>query len=239
MSTIETERGGAQLPPTSTGETLGNRDEARAASGVAAGGSFIGALAGAAAVVLAIIGLAGEVSAYMAPIAVIVLGVGLIFEGATAVARRAQMLEDRLDTDVGDAEVGGGLSGEFLAGLAGIVLGILALIGMVSVTLVSVAVLVFGAALLLGSVATSQLCCAPASDVCDAVRAAMREAAIGAAGAKAMVGLAAIVLGILALVHATDFNPPLLNLVALLVLGVSFLLSGLAVGGRMVSMMRQ
>ena len=58
----------------------------------------------------------------------------------------------------GTAEFGGaGLSGHFLAGAAGVVLGVLTLLGIASIVLTSVALVAFGAAMVLSSNSDSRL----------------------------------------------------------------------------------
>src|SRR5262249_44298677 len=132
----------------------------RTAEVAVTGGSMIEAIAGIAAVVLAIFGLANVLALPLLSVAVIVVGVGLVFAGAAMAVRRTRLLTDTAGFQVSAAEFGGGGMGiEVLAGLAGIVLGVLALIGLVPVVLNAVAALVFGAALLLSSGGTARLSC--------------------------------------------------------------------------------
>jgi hypothetical protein len=116
------------------------------------------------------------------------------------------------------AGLGSGWATIFLAGMAGIVLGILALLGVASIELVAIAVIGFGAALLISSSASMHLHVAagmPANP--NPLREQLiRESARDKAGLQTMAGLAAIVLGILAL---SGFTPVTLMLVALLGLG--------------------
>ncbi len=189
---------------------------------IAAGGSMVESLAGVTAAILAILGLAGVDPLYMLTIAIIAIGVALLAEGA-AVAAKSHATGSLADA---------GMSAEFLAGIAGIVLGVLALLGMMPIVLSAAAMLVFGGALLLGAGAGTEL----ASTVHPMrMGETTRKATMGAAGAKVLVALAVIVLGILALV---GFEPTLLLLVAALALGAVLLLNGLAVGGRMVAALR-
>ena len=153
---------------------------------------FIGAVA---TLALAIAGLAGVFSERLAAIAVIVLGAAIWIEGGVFMTSEAT--EDGAGARA--PEWSGGLGAEFLGGLCGIVLGILALLGVVPMILLSVAVLVFGAAFLLsnrtGFVSSSQ----------------------------SMFGLAGLTLGLLAV---CGLSPLTLVLVALVCLGASALFNG-------------
>jgi len=189
---------------------------------IAAGGSMLESLAGVTAAILAILGLAGVEPLYMLTIAIIAIGVALLAEGAAVAAKSAAA------GSVAEA----GMNAELLAGMAGIVLGVLALLGMTQLVLSAAAMLVFGGALLLSAGAATER----ASTVHpQRLGETPRKTALGAAGAKVLVALAVVVLGILALV---GFEPQLLLLVAALALGAVLLLNGLAVGGRMVAALR-
>jgi hypothetical protein len=101
--------------------------------------------AGIAAIVLAILGLAGVSTGVLASITVIVIGVGLLVQGFNTGAEqaRATPIANRVP------EFGAEVMVSFIAGVAGIVLGILALIGIRAPDLVPAALIVFGGALLL------------------------------------------------------------------------------------------
>ncbi len=175
--------------------------------------------------VLAILGLTGIEQGYMLPIAALAIGAALLIEGGVMITRYADMTAEL--PHHGSMEFGGGVTAEFLGGCAGIVLGVLALVGVVPQVLVSVAVLVFGSALLLGSGATSRLRNFDfASTQHPMAHELAREATLAASGAQALVGLSAVVLGILALTHIA---PVTLTLVALLIVGASIVLTGSAV----------
>jgi hypothetical protein len=162
------------------------------------GGIMGETIAAIAVIALAIVGLAGVFSETLAAIATIVLGAGILVEGGFFAS--AQGVEDRR---LGDP--GAFFSAGFLGGIAAVVLGILALLGIYSATLLAIAVLVLGAAFLLSSGAAFDF------------------------GGHALGGLAAVVLGILAIVGVSR---PALVLVALLVLGSMALFSGAAMGAR-------
>lgn len=151
-------------------------------------GGLLGEAIGSIAVIaLAIIGLAGVWSINIAAIATIILAAAILIEGG--VFAGTEMLVRRGEL----------ANTELLAGVAGVVLGILALLGVASGTLVSVAVLVFGGCMLFSRLAE------------------------GAYGSRMLVGIAAVVLGILAVVGVSQ--APLV-LVALLCLGAMELFAG-------------
>jgi hypothetical protein len=216
-------------------------DETR--SEIAAGVSVGEVLGGLSVVVLAILGLAGIYPLWLAAIAAIVLGASLLCAGGEMMARFSRLLQ---------ASAGGhheiemsGTSAEFLGGAAGIVLGILALIGFaapVPWTLLAVAAIVFGATLLLGAGALARLNSAAwasrfaAHDATrhDVTRQVASEMVSASSGASLLVGLAAIVLGILAL---TNVVPITLTLIAFLCLGAAVVMNGTAVSSKMLSFM--
>jgi hypothetical protein len=199
---------------------------------VLAGGSFGEAIAGLATVVLAIIGLAGGLPVYMAAIATIVIGVGLVLEGGALAAR----FTNALGTAQTRIDLSGGMSAEVLGGFTGIILGILSLVGLVPLILTAVSAIVFGAVLVLSCRTASRLNTAVIDGMTgmrETSRAVARELVNGAAGMQALIGLAGVILGILAVVGVARLD---LTLVALLVLGVAVVLTGTAVGSRMLSM---
>lgn len=182
-------------------------------------GSMMESVGAIAAIALAIVGLAGVISVTVAAIATIIVGASLLIEGGTAGVTYRQLASRPGESEAQATELSRGVTSEFLGGMAGIVLGILALFGESSAVLMSVAVLVFGAALLLSSASTSQL-------------SLLSGTAAPATGGQVLTGLAAVVLGILAII---GIQPLILVLVALLSLGASALFSGSIIGGRMVS----
>lgn len=210
--------------------------EGETSTQVAAGGSMVEAIAGLAALVLAIIGLVstGNVTFYMLTIATIVVGVAVMLQGASMGARVSSSF-GRVG-GAGTAEFGSGISAQFLGGAAGIVLGVLAILNVVPLTLVSVSVLVFGSVLLLGGGMASQVSQLETTRTTTYARDMTQAVASGAAGSHALIGLASIILGILAL---CGINPTILNLVALLTLGAGIALSGTAIAGHMAAALRR
>jgi hypothetical protein len=204
---------------------------------VVAGGSITEAICGAAAVVLAIIGLTGTYPGYMASVATIAFGVAMLAQGGAIAARYSRLIRETTPYEWDSrTEIGGGMGAEFLAGGAGVVLGILGLLGIAPATLLPIAVIVFGGALLLGSSATADLSTVSAPPVNERFAHIARQASVAASGAQVLVGVTAIVLGIIALVGVDTL---VVTLVALLVVGASVLFSGTAVSSRMASVMRR
>jgi hypothetical protein len=204
---------------------------------VVAGGSITEAICGAATAVLAIIGLTGTMPGYMASVATIAFGVALVAQGGAVAARHSHLLREATPLEWGaHTEVGGGIGAEMLAGGAGVVLGILGLLGIGTGTLIPIAVIVFGGALLLGSSAGVDVGGVAAGGPGSTFAHVAHQATVAASGGQVLLGIAAIVLGIIALV---GFDPLLITLVALLVVGASVLLSGAAVSSRMASVLRR
>jgi hypothetical protein len=197
---------------------------------VVGGGTGIEAIAGIGTVVLAILGLAGILPLYMMAIATIVVGAGLLVGGGAG-ASRVHYLRSHAVSNMGFAELTGGLSTEFVGGFAGVVLGILALIGIAPAVLLPVAVIVFGGSLLIGAGATSRINRFPAfGDEYSHADAWSREATSAAVGGQVLIGLATVTLGILALV---GLNWMTLTLVALLGVGASTFFTGAALTSRL------
>ncbi len=201
-------------------------------------GGLLDALGGIAAAVLAILGLTGFDPAGMAGIATIVFGAALLVQGGTILSEYAEIIfRNGITTAAIDRMGGEGLSAMFLAGAGGIVLGVLALLGIASVALTAVAAIAFGSAFVLSSSSVRQLYLfqtqtLPTRSGRELLAGQM---ASGSAGIQLMVGLAAIVLGILAVAgHA----PTVLTLAALLLLGVTILITGSTLSGLVLSFMR-
>lgn len=203
---------------------------------------MVDAIGGAATVILAIVALSGIGQAMLAAIATIVFGAALLIQGGTMLTEFTRLMAPSGAGSTTEEAVGsGGLSALFLVGAAGIVLGVLALVGISAQTLTAAAVIAFGGALLLSSNSVWQLY--------QTKRASYRtgsartlsgaeflagEMASGSAALQCLSGLAAIVLGILAV---TGTNPTALTLVGLLVLGATVLLTGSTLTGAVMGFM--
>ncbi len=222
--------------------------EAITVENAAAYGGMIDAVGGVATIVLAICGLVNVAPPIMTAIATIVFGVALLIQGGTMVSEYAQAtVPAGLDSAAIDPFGGNSLAIVFLVGAAGIVLGILAILGINSGTLTPVAVIAYGTALLLSSNAVWRLyllrrasrvqTLASASSSMIGGEMVASEMASGSAGLQALAGLAAIVLGIIAL--AGNANDLTLNLVALLALGATLILTGSTLSATVMGFMRR
>lgn len=168
---------------------------------IAAGGIGLSALLGLVSIVLAILGLVHVAPYFLAGITAIAMGVAFLLSGGFSkewfTAPREHFFY----------EGEGAMSTDVMAGVGGIVLGILALLGVNANVLLPVSVLAFGVSLFMSSW-------------------------IGAShfsGIKCLTGLAGIVLGILAL---TSSIPITLTLVGFLTLGFGTLFSGSIMSGK-------
>ena len=203
-------------------------------------GGLADAIGGIATIVLAIIALAGTYPVILLSIAVIVFGATLLIQGGTLASEYESIMFPAGATSVSPEQFSvGGLGTLFLVGVAGIVLGILALVGIEAETLTAIAVIAFGASLLLSSNSIrhlSMLQTASRSDVPGAGAERLAgEMASGSASIQTLAGLAAIVLGILAV---AGIKQNILMLAALIVLGGAIILTGSALTGLVMGFMR-
>lgn len=179
-----------------------------------AGGS-LEILAGAAAVGLAVLGLAGAAPAATAAIAAIALAGALVGHGI-AVADRRTAVAARRDEEAGEthehAKLGEAAADEVLAGTFSVAFGVLALIGIEPVLLLGVTAIACGGTLVLAGPSRRLEFALP------------RAPLVAFAAAAIVAGLGATALGVIAL-----FGVPhalVLVLVALLAVGVVMLASG-------------
>ncbi len=198
-------------------------------------GGLVDAIGGIATIVLAIIALSGVHPTTLVAIATIVFSAALLIQGGTMLSEYTHMIFPAGAAAPTEEFGGGGLSALFLVGAAGIVLGVLALLGIYDLALTAVAVIAFGGALVLSSNAVWQLYRMKRSALRIAGARTISggeilasEMASGSAAMQCLGGLAAIVLGILAV---TGMNAAVLTLVGLLVLGATVLLAGSTLSG--------
>jgi len=189
---------------------------------------------------LAIIGLASVYPVLLAAIATIVIGGALLLEGAAIAARYSRLALEKSGA-AQEADISSGMSAEFIGGAAGVVLGVLALVGVAPEILIPVAALTFGASLLIGSAANARLnhmlMFVPRHEHGDEyLERIARETVNAASGAEFMIGAGASVLGILAIVRVGPWLA--LSLVAFLVVGTAVLLTGAAFSGKLLAFLR-
>jgi hypothetical protein len=205
-----------------------HRDHTATAAREIEGGSTTEAIGGAAAIVLAILGLLGVLPTVLASIASIAIGVGLIVAGGAIAARYERVLAGP-DTATVHREIAGGMGMEAFAGVAALVLGILALLGLSPMTLLAISAIAAGAGLLMASGSMARLESLVRWETVHDTESRMRDTIYAASGSEVLIGVGAIVLGILAL---TGHDPLTLVLVALLSIGASLLVSGSTIAGR-------
>lgn len=185
-----------------------------AAAATETSGIFAEAVGGIATMALAIIALAGTAPDFLLAIATIVFGAALLIEGTSIVTEYAMAA-----TPGAMGVAAGGLAAVFMSGLTGIILGVLALLGIHAGVLTAAAVITFGSALVLNSSSMLNLYTMKGQEGSEF----MMGGAVGTVGAQALAGIAAIILGILAVAGTQSMA---LNLVALLVLGAAILVTG-------------
>ncbi len=173
-------------------------------------------------------------------LATIVFGAALLIQGAAMLSEYAGIIFPEGATSATMDQFGGSsLSALFLAGAAGIVLGILALLGVHSDILTSIAIIAFGAGLLLSANSVRHLHVlkrmTESQTTLSGAAVVANEMAAGSVGVQSLAGLAGIVLGILALAGAYSV---VLDLAALIVLGATLVMTGSSLSATVVSFMR-
>ncbi len=165
------------------------------------GGTVGGGIIAIAGVVLAIIGLAGVYPQWLLAVATIAVGISFLIEGAAIASRLSELVHESTRGRVEMGELGSGVTGETLAGIAGIVLGVLGALNVYPAILLPVAAIVYGAGLILGAganVRINELIVVHREDEARA-RYAIRQAVLAMTGLQVFIGLAAATLGIIAL----------------------------------------
>jgi hypothetical protein len=187
----------------------------------AAVGPLTEGAAGIAAIVLCVIGLASIAPASMAAIAIVIIAAGLIVEGANTAVEysRAMMRAEAGAPEV--AELGADITAEFMAGGAGMVLGVLSLVGVNEAHLMPASLIVFGGALVLAGLSATRIGAISTLETVGGRTVAWRSELSPSRGLQMLIGAAAVVLGILALV-LTGMTV-VLSLVGLLAVGAALL----------------
>jgi hypothetical protein len=174
--------------------------------------------AGIAVIVLAVIALAGTASGALASILTIVVGVGLMVQAFNSAAEHSKVMAANVASV---PDLGGEVMVDGLSGATGIILGILAMVGINTPYLVSSALIVFGGALLLsGAIALSPR--ASQSTVPGGQAQVVSYQGLAATGGmEILIGIAAIVLGILSLMFVGSW---VLALVGFIAVGAALLM---------------
>jgi hypothetical protein len=185
--------------------------------------------AGIAVIVLAVIALAGFSAEALTSIAAIVVGGGLMVQAFNTAAETARALPADTAANQRAAALGSEVMVDCLSGLAGIVLGILALVGKNSGHLLPPALIVYGGSLLLSGAIGMPSRSIPHSSTETGSREVAYSGPLMASGAEVMIGFAAIVLGILSLALAPASS--ILVLVGFLTVGAALLLMSASFAG--------
>ncbi len=188
------------------------------------GASMLQGVAAVGAIALTIIGLVGIEPTLLLSIAAIVLGTALLISGGTVMARESKLFPSA-EQSYSEEIIGGGMAIDSLAGLAGIVLGILALIGIYPRLLLPIAAITFGGAMLLASGSLARMGKLTLTGSVKRRQWSARQSMYVASGIDFVFGAGAVVLGILALSGHSGF---LLTLVALLAIGCANLVTSMA-----------
>ncbi len=193
-------------------------------------GSLAEAMTGVGTVTVAILALANVLPLAFAAIGTIAVGAGLLFEGAAIAGRFDDLLTEAQRADLAHRFLGRGMAAESVGGVAGVVLGILALLSVDPLVLLPVAMIGFGAAFLFGTGASHDLNQFVLGDRASEERRRLtREAVTVANGGQVLLGLGALTLGILGVL---SIAPLTLTLVGLLAVGAAAMLAGTALSVR-------
>lgn len=183
-------------------------------------------------VILGILALAKIAPLTLVSIAVIVAGVLLVIDSAALTQQIAAALTAKAGHNLNAAALPNGLNAGVLGGMTGIVLGILAILGVAPQTLIAVAAIVFGAAVLFDFTARAQahaLRMTTSETPEQSAKLAMATASSTNTSAL-FAGVGLITLGILALAGIAG---EVLIAIAFLGLGAYFLLAEASEAGRL------
>lgn len=201
------------------------------------GGSLAESVAAGATVVLALIALSGIMVETILPVAVLLMGIAFLLEGGALSMRFSKLLVDASNDRLDKAELGVGVTSEFVGGAAGVIFGVLSLARLSLMTLLPVAVLVYGITLILSSGIAVRLNTLEleGSSASARFKEIAHVATTAAAGVEFVLGLSAVILGIIALSLPYNYT---LSVVAMLIIGISGVVTGSAVSARMSSLFR-
>ncbi|HUJ09546.1 MAG TPA: hypothetical protein VL171_05920 [Verrucomicrobiae bacterium] len=196
-------------------------------------GSMVEAIAGVGGIVLTCIALAGMASTILTAVVALVIGSAFILQGWAMGARYTHVIhEAESGTWSTAAELGSGVTATFVAGGAGIVLGLLTLLGVAETVLLPIVAITFGGALILTCGATSKLnyLRMTGGETDRSYHLMAREAVAAATSLQVLAGLGAVVLGILALLH---IQWTMLTVIGLLAVSATIAFSGAALSSRL------
>lgn len=192
--------------------------------------SVADAAAGMVVLALSIIGLADVAPRTLAALSCMIVGIALAFEGGGVVRRYRLALTSRGRSE--SSEIRWAMLAQIAGGAVAFVLALLALAGVERLAFTSIATIVLGASLLLGTGAEMEMDTAASAAEPTSARRVIHEAVIAAGGARLLVALANVTLGVLALVGVETVT--LLSAASLL-LAISLLLGSVSVADRLPS----
>jgi hypothetical protein len=200
-------------------------EDDRVTSMIVTSGSSFELLTGLAAIAFSLLGLAGYHPVAMASIATIAVGLSLLAQGSTVAARwrEAVKIQGRQSTDAF------GIGTEMFGGLAGIILGVLALAEVMALTLLPAGAIVLGFSLLLGAPAQPDIAEIP-TPASPRRWHVTRDTVRASSGVLVMAGLGAIVMGVLASIGIAPVVQ--LSLVATLCTAAALVMSGVTLVAR-------
>jgi hypothetical protein len=189
-------------------------------------------------VVLGILALARIDPLLLVSIAVIVAGVVLVSDSAALTRQIAGALAAKASYHINASELPYGLNAGVLGGITGVVLGILAVLDVAPLTLIAIAAIVFGAAVLFDFAARSRLHALrmTTGETPEQYAKLALATASSTSTAAIFAGVGLITLGILALAGIAS---EVLTAVALLGLGAYVLLEDTAMTERLTSLFGQ
>ena len=173
--------------------------------------------AGIAIIVLSVIALAGISSGALASIVTIVTGVGLMVQAFNSAAENSRVAANAVPIP----DLGGEMMVDCLAGITGIVLGVLALVGVNAPHLVPSALIVFGGALLLSGALGMRPKGTQVTTPTGQTQVVSYQGSAATGGMEILIGIAAIVLGILSLIFMGSW---VLVLVGFIAVGAALLM---------------
>lgn len=186
-------------------------------------GSIFQTIGGAGALVLGILGIVGVVVPTFDAIASIAAGGALLIGGTALAARYSRLFPDTKSPKTKRSMVRG-MTYQALVGVGAIALGILALLGLASITLVGASVIALGTALLVAGRASVRLDTLLTRDEMESGESVSHSTAFIVSAIKAIAGLGAVTLGVLAL---AGVSPLALTLIAMIAIGAGALTGGI------------
>lgn len=197
-------------------------------------GTAVESVAGMAAAVLAILGLSGVYSYTLLPLSVVVLGMAMIIEARMIIRKFSEVMRE-LGEARGARITTGGMSIEALAGIAGMTMGLLALLGLNPAVLCAVSVMVYGAAMLFSISTMTTINSVIISGISrnPLVRSMAVSLFAASYDVRVLVGMGTLTLGILS---AIGIYPETLGLVGVLAAGGAMFLETFAFSERLTDM---